>query len=294
MRDGVIAPHLLPDENLFRVVGKPVVLDASGLEIEPGSWFAPAGVDIQCAFEVTNFKDALDQCGLTSNDALEVVVQVAGREVRSRYTVTRKVLRRSGTIQIGGAVPYGHTDELMKMTVTVQLKNTSKASTPAPNKPGAILWTDEKSLHLGQISQQLRVMREEMPDRQRKKIPWFVEIDMVDLERAFTEAVVVRVNSAHPLGAQIDTNARGTKGTFQRDLRMQMYADIERQLLHTALHDENIRTRQLVKEPESLGDVLRYRIAIARSDRDPESLYRQLLRDPVSVELDMNRVPYDA
>ena len=152
MRDGVIAPHLLPDENLFRVVGKPVVLDASGVEIEPGSWFAPAGVDIQCAFEVTNFKDALDQCGLTSNDALEVVVQVAGREVRSRYTVTRKVLRRSGTIQIGGSVPYGHTDELMKMTVTVQLKNASKASTPAPNKPGAILWMDEKPASRADLS----------------------------------------------------------------------------------------------------------------------------------------------
>ena len=294
MKNGVIAPHLLPDEHLFRVVGKPVVLDANGFEIVAGDWFAPAGVDIQCAFEVANFKDILRQSGLSQNDTLEVVVQVAGREVRSRYTVTQKAIRRSGTIQIGGSVPHGHTDELMKMTVTVQLKNPSKASDPAPNKPGAVLWTDEKRLELGQISRQLRVMREEMSDRQRKKIPWFVEIDMVDSERAFTEAVVVRVNSAHPLGAQIDTNARGTKGTFQRDLRMQMYADIERQLLHAALHDENIRSRPLVEEPESLGDVLRYRIAIARSDRDPESLYRQLLRDPVSVELDMNRVPYDA
>ena len=286
------SPHLQIDSTLVRVVGKAEVTNTSGQRLEPGTWRAPEAVRIQMGLEVTDLRQARRSCGLTGKDKLVAVLQVAGHSIRSRLTIQKRVINKSGTFELSGVIPEGQTDSSMSIKVSVQLDGTSEASPPAARRPGAVLWSRDDRLVLGDFIAEVQVLRAPF-DAKNRSLPWYVDVSLSDLDRPFTEAVIVRVNSDHPLGQQVDAGGRGVAGALQRAITTQMYHEVERQLLAIALCEPEIRERPFVENAESLGDVLRHRISVALPHREPESAYNEFTRQPVSVERDMVRLRYE-
>lgn len=286
------SPHLQIDSTLVRVVGKAEVTNTSGQRLEPGTWRAPEAVRIRMGLEVADLRQVRRSCGLTGRDKLVAVLQVAGHSIRSRLTIQKKVINKTGTVELSGVIPEGQTDSSMSIKVSVQLDGTSEASPPAARRPGAVLWSRDDRLVLGDFIAEVQVLRAPF-DAKSRSLPWYVDVSLSDLDRPFTEAVIVRVNSDHPLGQQVDAGARGVAGALQRAITTQMYHEVERQLLAIALCEPEIRERPYVENAESLGDVLRHRISVALPHREPESAYNEFTRQPVSVERDMVRLRYE-
>ena len=292
MRARAFPPHLQIEEGLVAVHAGPSISTPSGEPIEQGDWSAPDPVRIAVSLIVGDPRSIRRSCGLDAADELRAVLQATGVDARSRLTLASVPLRRKGILPIDGIVPAGSADVAMKVSVTIQLANPSNAAPPAPRRQGAIVWEYEEKIQLGELNAQLRVVREDFKGKGFEAVPWFADIDLTDLDRPFTEAVVIRVNSSHPLGKQIDTNARGAVGSLERNIRIQMYNDIERQMLIAALGEEEVRRRPFVEGAESLGDVLRYRISVSMPRQDPEAVFRRFQNEPLWLEMNMVRQRY--
>jgi hypothetical protein len=287
-------PHLQIEEGLVRVHKGPSISTPSGEPIEAGDWSAPDPVTISIQLEVDELRLIRRSCGLAPADELVAVLQVSGVDTRSRLTLDSAPIRRKGILCLEGTVPEGAADVSMSVGVTIQLAHDSNSAPPAPRRRGAIVWEHEDVVTLGELTAQLRVVREDFKGRSYEAVPWFADIELGDLDRPFTEAVVIRVNSSHPLGKQVDTNARGPLGSIEKRIRIQMYNDIERQLLITALCDGEVRARSYVEGGESLGDVLRHRISVSMPNRDPEAVFRRFQNEPLWLEMEMVRQRYGA
>jgi len=283
------SPHLQIDSALVRVAGKVEITNAAGQQLEPGTWRAPEAIHLRMGLEVTDLRRVRRSCGLMGRDKLVAVLQVAGSSIRSRLTIQKRQIRGSGIIELSGVVPEGQTDSRMSIKISVQLDGTSEAPPPAARRPGAVLWSRDDRIVLGDFIAEVQVLRAPF-DAKSRALPWYVDVSLSDLDRPFTEAVVVRVNSDHPLGQEVDGGARGPTGKVQRAITTQMYRDVERQLLAIALCEPEIRERPYVENGESLGDVLRHRISVALPHREPESAYNEFTRQPVLVERDMVRM----
>lgn len=257
-------------------------------------WRAPDSVSVSAELELASVRKLKSSCGLSGEDDLVAVMQAAGTSVRSRVTVATAPIKKGGSLRLAGTVPVGFTDVQLIISISIQLANHSSAAPPAPRRPGAVVWEHSEKLTLGTFQPELKILREDFSHRRGEElIPWFVDLLDPNLDRPFTEAVVIRVNSAHTLGQHIETGARGLRGTIEKAIRIQMYNDIERQLLAIALSMDEVRERPYVENAESLGDVLRHRIAVSMPNREPDSAYQQFIKRPVDFERKMVRQRYD-
>ena len=153
---------------------------------------------------------------------------------------------------------------------------------------GAILWTDRHDTTLegqgGMFPTDSEDFRETRPAH--KDVPWVLGVDQSDMDSLFTAAVRLTLNSGNGAVAEMLSNA-ASKDSIK--IARVLELDITRQLAFIAIQSEEVVSRSVVTDGESLGDVLRLLISKIWPTRSVATLALWKTDHPDRLEKDIQQ-----
>ena len=264
--------------------------DVAGRNFD-GDWRVPEPVKISVDLIFREPISLRDTCSLPDHALVQFVLSAHGTSVRSRLILCQQPLEERQEYRLEGEMPFGYTDDELLVRVSLELAESLPFEGSGAVNKGDVLWSQDNRCALGKTAALVRVVREDLKKRSMS-LPWIVEADMSDLDRSFTEAVRVVVNSSHKFGSVIGSQQRhGGMQSLNKAIQWQMQDDVDRQLVLLALSDERVRELEVDEYDDSLGGVLRRCLKVLLQVGTPQQQYERYLSDPLSVEREMVRRP---
>lgn len=284
-----IPPHLQLSDGVIEV-NRIEFEDLAGRAID-GDWRFPEPVKISVDLAFRQSISLKEVCLLPKRARVQFVLSAHGTSVRSRQVLCLQPLEERQEYRLEGEMPFGYTDDELLVRISLELAESVRSDGGGAANKGDVLWSHEARWIVGKTDSLVRVVREDLKKR-GMLLPWIVEADMSDLDRSFTEAVRIVVNSSHKFGSVIDSEQRHSgMQALHKAIQWQMRDDIDRQLVQLALSDERVRELEVNEYDNSLGGVLRRRLQVLLQVGTPRQQYERYLADPLSVEREMVRRP---
>ena len=261
--------HLLNDEEKYEQIG-------SDGYIPNCDYQQDLEMSITIEFDLEKI---LDNCDLNRNSEITAIVEFVSTASKVRHVLVKEpLLEDPGHCQLDCTILGTDLTEKFDLVTYLIAKKPYPIDDPGigATKNSSILWEKTDSFTIKGSGGQFPTRFFEFPN-DRKSIAWRLHIQTEDFSASASSAVLLEVNSAHPLMQKDNPNYTTTLNT--------MYWDIHRQLLQLALlnrdelehHDEG---------SNSLSEMLRH-IVKQFSGQDPPNLnglYNQMKNTPHLIE----------
>lgn len=246
------AGFLEPDSSLFQLSDP--VFSANGIDV--GDPDVVDGWDYSTALRVTWEVDIdkaqmLEQCGLgPSTD-----VRLGFRWRAAKTTLYESGLGGmvvSGRNKIEAPIPSDRTGGAVTISlfVLVMSIDPDECSQLAAHRPGSILWSESRQVHLEGVGSRFPLAAVEFPEGEMQKGMWEFLPSSTDLEASAMGSFNLRLNTRHPsIRKLLDSPTSAESKLLQRLLK----ADLHRHLISWALREgPHIRSY----DDDTIGGVL--------------------------------------